>query len=137
MLANRSIPPVTVIPVLHYPVLADGVAWLRDVLGFRERLRIFGHRVQLTLGDGAVVAVQGDGDAPAGADHSLLLRVEDVDAVCARVRDAGGQVVRPPETHPYGERQCTVVDPGGHAWTLSQSVADADPAEWGGELVAD
>ena len=27
-------------------------------------------------------------------------------------------------------------DPGGHHWTFSQSIADVDPAEWGGVLVA-
>jgi len=26
------------------------------------------------------------------------------------------------------------VDPGGHRWTFSQSIADVDPADWGGTL---
>lgn len=34
-----------------------------------------------------------------------------------------------------GERQCTAVDPGGHVWTFSQTVADIDPGTWGGVLV--
>jgi len=136
MLSNRSIPDVTIIPELHYADLGAAVEWLCDVLGFRERLRIAGHRVQLTFGDGAIVAVQGDGDA-AGADHRLMVRVEDVDEHFARVRDAGGSVVRAPETYPFGERQYAVVDPGGHAWVFTQSVADVDPAEWGGELVGE
>jgi uncharacterized glyoxalase superfamily protein PhnB len=46
-------------------------------------------------------------------------------------------VVREPETHPFGERQYTVADIGGHVWTFSQSVADIDPATWGGELASD
>jgi uncharacterized glyoxalase superfamily protein PhnB len=37
-----------------------------------------------------------------------------------------------PTTYPYGERQATVRDPAGHAWTLSQTVRDVDPVEWGG-----
>ena len=133
MQPNRSIPNVTIIPELTYADLGDAVRWLCDVLGFRERLRIHGHRVQLTFGDGAIVAVQGEGE-PAGAQRTMV-RVDDVDAHCARVRAAGGHVVREPETYPFGERQYSLVDPGGHAWTFTQSVADVDPAEWGGEMV--
>ena len=40
-----------------------------------------------------------------------------------------------PRTTPYGERQYTAEDPGGHHWTFSQSIADVDPASWGGTLV--
>jgi uncharacterized glyoxalase superfamily protein PhnB len=43
--------------------------------------------------------------------------------------------VSPPTDYPYGERQCTVEDLGGHHWTFSQSIADVDPADWGGVLV--
>jgi hypothetical protein len=64
-----------------------------------------------------------------------MVRVEDVDAHFARVRDADCEIVQPPATHPYGERQYSMIDPGGHRWTFSQSVADVDPAEWGGLLV--
>jgi uncharacterized glyoxalase superfamily protein PhnB len=38
------------------------------------------------------------------------------------------------ETYPFGERQYTVDDPGGHRWTFTQSVADVAPEEWGGQL---
>jgi uncharacterized glyoxalase superfamily protein PhnB len=40
----------------------------------------------------------------------------------------------PPVDYPYGERQYSAVDPGGHVWTFSESIADVDPASWGGEL---
>jgi hypothetical protein len=87
------------------------------------------------------VAVQrddGDPSAPPSApatDHSVLVRVADVDAHCARATAGGARIVRPPTDYPYGERQYTAVDPGGHAWTFSQSVADVHPATWGGTLV--
>jgi len=41
----------------------------------------------------------------------------------------------PPADHADGERQASVRDPAGHAWTLTQTIADVDPASWGGELV--
>ena len=49
---------------------------------------------------------------------------------------AGARILSPPTDYPYGERQYTAEDIGGHTWTFSQSIADVDPASWGGELVA-
>jgi uncharacterized glyoxalase superfamily protein PhnB len=43
--------------------------------------------------------------------------------------------VSPPTDYPYGERQYTTQDVGGHHWTFSQTISDADPAAWGGTLV--
>jgi len=142
MLANRSIPSVTVIPELAYADVSQAVAWLRAAFGFAERLRIGNHRVQLTYGAGAVVARDGGSaprDAPsaAAADHSIMVRVEDADAHHARAVAAGARILQPPTDHPFGERQYSALDIGGHAWTFTQSIADVDPASWGGELVAD
>lgn len=131
MQTNRSIPTCTIIPELPYPDVPAAAAWLARALGFRERLRIGGHRIQMHAGDGAIVVVEGT-----ASGHAVMLRVADVDTQFERACAAGAAVLRPPATYPYGERQCTVADPGGQVWTLSQSVADVDPADWGGELVA-
>ena len=48
---------------------------------------------------------------------------------------AGARVLTEPTTHPFGERQYTAEDIGGHRWTFSQSVADVDPEAWGGVVV--
>jgi uncharacterized glyoxalase superfamily protein PhnB len=48
-------------------------------------------------------------------------------------RGRGSSIRRP--NHPYGERQYTAEDPGGHRWTFSESIADVDPADWGGTLI--
>ena len=61
-----------------------------------------------------------------------MVRVEDVDAHYARTSERGAQASEPPADHPYGERQYTAVDPGGHTWTFSQSIADVAPEDWGG-----
>lgn len=68
-------------------------------------------------------------------DHSILVRVDDVDAHCARARAHGARILEEPTTYEYGERQYSAVDIGGHAWRFSQTVADVHPAAWGGELV--
>lgn len=139
LVTNRSMPDATMIPVRSYPQLDAAVAWLREVLGCRERLRIPGHRVQLTVGDGAVVVAAWDAASvpPAGGrpPATLMVRVADVDATYARAVAAGGSGVSEPADMPYGERQAVVKDIAGHSWTLTQTIADVDPASWGGELV--
>ncbi|MBL0170562.1 MAG: VOC family protein [Gemmatimonadaceae bacterium] len=139
MAVNRSMPDSSFIPVRSYPDLDQAVAWLRDVLGCRERLRIPGHRVQLTLGNGAVVAVAWDAStAPATGGRppaTLMVRVSDIEATYARALANGATGLSAPTDFPYGERQAQVRDPAGHAWTLTQTIGDVDPASWGGELV--
>jgi uncharacterized glyoxalase superfamily protein PhnB len=126
-------PDATVTPVLGYADVLQAVDWLCDAFGFGVRLRIADHRVQLTYGEGAVVVTRGD--RPEGSSHSLLVRVEDADTHHGQALAHGAAIVSPPADYPYGERQYTAEDLGGHRWTFSQTVADADPAEWGGELV--
>lgn len=138
-LENRSVPDATFIPVRSYPDLDAAATWLRDVLGFRERLRIPGHRVQMTLGNGAVVAVAWDAGAnPATGGRppaTLMVRVRDIDATYARALASGAAGLSEPTDFPFGERQAQVRDPAGHAWTLTQTIADVDPATWGGVLL--
>ena len=137
MLANRSIPDATIIPVLAYADVHAAAAWLCEAFGFRERVRIGDHRVQLTFGAGALVVARRDGGhvQRGGSGDSVLVRVEDADAHCARAERCGARIVQRPTDHPYGERQYSAVDVGGHAWTFSQSIADVHPDRWGGTLV--
>ncbi len=136
---NRSIPDASVIPVLVYPDVRAAVAWLQDAFGFRERLQIGeDHRSQLTFGDGAVVIgdTHGDRRAPASTDgdptHGVLVRVGDARAHCERAREHGARITMEPTDMPFGERQYNAVDPYGHRWTFSQTLADVAPERWGG-----
>jgi uncharacterized glyoxalase superfamily protein PhnB len=131
---NRSVPPSPVIPVLDYPDAAVAADWLVRAFGFRVRLRIGEHhRVQLRAGDAHVIVTDHGRRQPAGA--SVLLRVDDAAALHDRAVAAGATVIDPLTDHVYGERQCTLLDPGGHRWTLSQTLADVDPLDWGGAPV--
>jgi uncharacterized glyoxalase superfamily protein PhnB len=51
MLANRSMPSSTVIPVLGYEDVGEAVDWLCETFGFTERWRAGNHRAQLAVGD--------------------------------------------------------------------------------------
>jgi uncharacterized glyoxalase superfamily protein PhnB len=137
-LSNRSMPDSAVIPALAYPDARQAVAWLCQAFGFAERLRIGDHRAQLSYNGSSIVVTgrQPDQSDPVGRnDHSIMVRVADVDGHYRRVAQFGAQIVSPPADHPYGERQYTVKDPGGHYWTFSQTIADVDPETWGGQLV--
>ena len=132
---NRSIPNAVVIPELAYSDVPAAAKWLCEKFGFRERLRIANHRIQLLLGEGAVVVTE-RGSAAAQADnvHSVLVRVENVDQHYAKTSAAGVRIIRLPESYAFGERQYTAEDCGGHIWTFSQTIDDIDPASWGGIL---
>ena len=135
MLSNRSIQRATVIPVLAYPDVNQAADWLCAAFGFTVRLRIGNHRVQMNVGDGAVTLRELRENEAAGAlgtGHSVTIRVEDADAHCKRAQAHGAKITQDPVTHMYGERQYNAEDLAGHSWTFSQSVADVDPAEWGG-----
>ena len=123
---NRSMPAGAVIPVLRYDDVLAASDWLCRAFGFRERWRVESHRVQVAVGDCAVALAEG------GGGGEVMVRVDDVDAHAARARDAGATIVSEPTDHPYGERQYTARDPGGHQWTFSQTIADVAPEEWGG-----
>jgi uncharacterized glyoxalase superfamily protein PhnB len=127
--------------VLTYPDVRAAVAWLTDAFGFRERVRIGeGHRAQLAVGaDGAVIVAEARGDrrppVAGQVTSELKIRVDDVDAVCARARARGARVLQEPVDREYGERECTLEDPAGHRWELTRTLRDVAPEQWGGQTV--
>ncbi|MBI4904365.1 MAG: VOC family protein [Acidobacteria bacterium] len=136
MISNRSMPSCTVIPELPYPNIGEAITWLSNAFGFRLRLRIADHRAQMNVRDGSVVLTEyrGPGLPP---PCQVMVRVEDVAAHAENARRHGATIVQPPADFPYGERQYSAVDLAGHCWCFSQSIADVDPADWGGETGID
>jgi uncharacterized glyoxalase superfamily protein PhnB len=139
---NRSIPPVTVIPVLVYPDVREAVDWLTAAFGFVERTRIGeSHRAQMSVGaDGAVILadVAGERQPPQAhvMTHEIKVRVDDVGAQFKRARAAGANVLEPPTDREYGERECTVEDLAGHRWQFSETLRDVAPEEFGCQSVS-
>ena len=143
MKPNRSIPSVTVIPVLVYPDVRAAVDWLTTVFGFAERIKIGeDHRSQMSIGeDGAVIIADVRGQRtppqPGVETHVLKVRVEDVRAQYERVTSHEVTLLADLAEQPFGELQFTVEDLAGHRWEFCESVRDVDPAEWGGTVVGD
>ena len=140
MLSNRSMLESVVIPQLAYRDVSEAASWLCSVFGFKERLRIGNHRAQLSFpGGGSLVVTEGapqQNPATSGyACHRVMVRVSDIDSHHRHAAQHGARILSPPKDYPYGERQYSVLDLGGHRWDFSQSIADVDPAAWGGELL--
>lgn len=64
-----------------------------------------------------------------GTPVSILLYVEDVDALAKQAVTAGAKELRPVQDQFYGDRTGTFEDPFGHVWTISTHKEDVSPEE--------
>jgi PhnB protein len=64
-----------------------------------------------------------------GSPVSILLYVEDVDAVFSQAVAAGAKVQRPVADQFYGDRTGGVTDPFGHIWYIATHKEDVSPEE--------
>jgi uncharacterized glyoxalase superfamily protein PhnB len=140
MVVNRSAPTATVVPILVYEDVGRAIDWLCETFGFKERLRAAtpGGSVvhaQVDLAEGTVMLGRQGAEfrppRPGEVSQYVTVHVPDVDAHFERARERGAHIVKPPTDMPFGERQYTAEDLGGHRWTFSQSVADVALEAWG------
>ncbi|MBV60791.1 MAG: glyoxalase, partial [Nevskiales bacterium] len=68
-------------------------------------------------------------DTLGGVSSSLLLYVDDVDAVYQRAINAGATELRAIEDQFWGDRMGTVVDPFGHQWSIATHIENVDDDE--------
>lgn len=64
-----------------------------------------------------------------GAAVSLMVYVDDADAVFKKALSNGAQEVQAMKDQFYGDRSGTLKDPFGHVWTIATHVEDVPPAE--------
>jgi len=140
MVLNRSAPRATVVPILVYEDVTAAIEWLCSAFGFVERLRAgapggVASHAQLAIGDRAVMLCRSGAEfrppRTGEVNQYVTVHVEDVDRHYERSRAYGALIVRAPMNMPFGERQYTAQDLGGHRWTFSQSIADVPFEEWG------
>jgi PhnB protein len=132
-----------VTPCLVVQGAAKALEFYADVFGARERTRIPGPdgtivHAEIEIGDSVVIVEDMDqqrgtqappsGGLP-GSPVFQFIYVEDVDAVVARAVELGAVLQRAPEDQFYGDRDCDVVDPFGHNWTVASHVEDVSPDE--------
>lgn len=143
MIANRSAPTATVVPILVYDDVAAALDFLTRAFGFTERLRAeYGgsiNHAQMDVGECSIIIGKQGGPFRAPHDSSTVsqyatVHVENVDAHFARAKAAGAAILKAPQDMPFGVRQYTATDIGGHWWTFSQNIRDVAPEEWGAKL---
>ena len=64
-----------------------------------------------------------------GAPLSIHLNVADCDALVARAKDAGCEVVMEPQDMFWGDRFAQLKCPYGHVWSIGSHVRDVTPEE--------
>lgn len=140
MIINRSAPRATVVPILVYEDVEKAIDWLCGTFGFKERLRAgrpgdSASHAQLVIADGAVMLGRQGGEfrppRPNEVSQYVTVHVENVNAHFEHARRCGAKILKPLTDMPFGERQYTAEDPGGHRWTFSQSIADVALEAWG------
>lgn len=139
MTTRAAVAGSRVIPAVRYRDAQGAIRWLCDVLGFEARA-VYSNpdgsvaHAELTLGTGMIMLgslVDNDfgrliaqpGDLGGKETQCPYLVAPDVDEVYARVKQAGGEIVREIVDQDYGGRDFACRDPEGHVW----SVGSYDP----------
>ncbi|SCK30486.1 Uncharacterized conserved protein PhnB, glyoxalase superfamily [Streptomyces sp. WMMB 714] len=128
----------TLYPTLVYRDAKAAIAQLEKAFGFRRSALYEGEdgtvlHAELTYGNGAVmlgsknkegVFAEAMGQAgPAG----LYVVVDDVDAHCARAREAGVEILMEPTDQDYGSRDYMARDLEGNVWSFGTYVPPLGP----------
>ena len=128
-------------PYLCVDGAAKAIDWYKRALGARVRMRMdmpgdkIGH-AELALGDSVVMLADEYAELDflspkkrGGTPVTIHFYVRKVDAALARAVAEGAKVLRPLKDEFYGDRTCTLQDPFGHVWHLSQHVKDVSLKE--------
>ena len=125
--------------VTPYLIVNDGVRALdfyQRAFGAKERMRMpqpdgrIGH-AEVEIGDSRIMLAdefpEMDARSPktvGGSPVSIMLYVEDVDAVFKQAIGAGAREVRPVADQFYGDRLGSLQDPFGHKWHIATHKED-------------
>ena len=142
-MATQAIPEGyrTATPYLIVQGAAHAIEFYKRAFGATEVLRMadpqgrVGH-AEIRIGDSVIMLADehpGMGyrgpRTLGGSSVSILLYLEDVDAVFERAVKAGARELRPVTNQFYGDRSGTLEDPFGHVWTIATHVEDVSPEE--------
>lgn len=128
-------------PYLAVDGAAAAIDFYREVFGASERVRMpapdgkIGH-AELLVGDSVIMLADEFPDMDVrspktvgGTPVTLILYVEDVDAVFDRALRAGATALRAVENQFYGDRSGQFEDPFGHRWNIATHIEDVPPEE--------
>jgi PhnB protein len=142
-MATKPIPDGyrTATPYLIVKGAADAIEFYKRAFGATELLRMadpkgrVGH-AEIRIGDSVIMLADEYPEmghrgprSLGGSSVSILLYLEDVDAVFERALKAGARAQRPVQNQFYGDRSGTLEDPFGHVWTIATHVEDVPEEE--------
>ena len=131
----------TVTPYLIVKGAARALDFYKKAFGATELMRLadptgkVGH-AEIKIGDSVVMladehpemGIRGP-QSIGGSAVSILLYVNNVDALFSQAVAAGAKVLRPVKDQFYGDRSGTLEDPFGHMWSISTHKEDVSPEE--------
>ena len=131
----------TATPYLIIDGAARAIEFYKSAFGATELMRMadpagkIGH-AEIRIGDSPIMLADEAPDMDARSPHSIggspvsiMIYVEDVDAVVGRAVAAGATLTRPVEDKFYGDRAGSLTDPFGHTWHVSTHKEDVSPDE--------
>ena len=131
----------SITPYLIIKGAADAITFYETAFGATELFRMaqadgrIGH-AEIQIGDSRIMLADEfpemkylGPDTLGGSSVSLLIYVEDVDAVFNQAIAAGALEQRPVEDKFYGDRGGSLVDPFGHVWHIATHTEDVSPEE--------
>jgi PhnB protein len=131
----------SVTPYLIIKNAADAIEFYKKAFGATELFRIdqpdgkIGH-AEIKIGDSPIMLSDEfptmghrGPQSLGGSPVSIMLYVEDVDAVVNRATTAGAKLDRPVEDKFYGDRAGSLTDPFGHIWHIGTHKEDVSPEE--------
>jgi PhnB protein len=131
----------SVTPYLIIRGAADALDFYKKAFGASEVMRVAGPdgrimHAEMKIGDSPVMLAEEYPEMRArsprafgGSPVSILLYVEDVDAMAGQAVSAGASVVRPVKDQFYGDRSGVFEDPFGHVWSIATHKEDVTPDE--------
>jgi peroxiredoxin Q/BCP len=130
----------SVTPYLIIKGAGDAIEFYKKAFGATELFRMehagkVGH-AEIKIGDSPVMLADefpGMGFVSpktlGGTPVSLMIYVDDVDAIFKRAIAVGGKELKPLQDQFYGDRSGTLTDPFGHVWTVATHKEDVTPEE--------
>lgn len=140
--------PVTPIPDGYHSIspylvckgAAKAIEYYKNAFGATETVRMPGPEgrimhAEVKIGDSIVMLSDENPDrgavAPSGRgrSQSLMLYIDNVDAVFKRAVDLGAKSIQDPTDMFWGDRMGNLEDPFGHQWALATHKEDVTPDE--------
>jgi len=128
-------------PYLYFKNASDAIAFYTKAFGATERMRMPDKNgrimhAEINLGDSCIMMADENADMGAynpehygGVPMSLVLYVEDCDAVYKEALAAGAKSLREPADQFYGDRTAGVADPFGFHWWIGTHIKDVSMEE--------